>query len=248
MTGVYRIADVNIEIHSIYPAVHSYCRNYASDGIPELVIESVPEDIEYERRKSVREAEAEGRPVRDYPDDYLEELAVYRHICEKMPIYDTILFHGSAVSVDGIAYLFTAPSGTGKSTHTRLWRELFGDRALMINDDKPLIRTHAEGPPIVFGTPYDGKHRLSCNAAVPLRAVCLLERSASNHIRSADAQELYPALLAQIYRPADRSAAIRTLELFDRMLHMVKLFRLSCNMKMEAAQIAYEAMRRSEIT
>ena len=90
-------------------------------------------------------------------------------------IYDTILFHGSAVAVDGIGYLFTAKSGTGKSTHTRLWRELFGERAVMLNDDKPLIKVSENGI-IVYGTPWDGKHRLSTNTFVPLKGICFMSK------------------------------------------------------------------------
>ena len=108
-------------------------------------------------------------------DEYLETLAVYRKIAEKMIDYDTILFHGSVIAVDGIGYLFTAKSGTGKSTHTRLWRELFGERAVMVNDDKPLIKVSENGI-IVYGTPWDGKHRLSTNTFVPLKGICFMSK------------------------------------------------------------------------
>ncbi len=246
MTGVYRFAELNIEIRSLHSAVHRYCRDYAVDCAPDLVVETTPEDIVFEREKSRREAEAEGIPYQNCSDDYLEELAVYRRIAEQMPFHDTILFHGSALSVDGSGYLFTAPSGTGKSTHARLWRELLGDRVVMINDDKPLIRVPEQGPPIVYGTPYAGKHRLSTPASVPLKAICLLEQAEQNQIHSAPVQELYPALLAQLYRPHERRAMIKALTLLDRMLNGTSLFRLSCNMELEAARIAYETMRRSE--
>ena len=77
--------------------------------------------------------------------------------------------------MDGQAVLFTAKSGTGKSTHTKLWRDLFGERAVMVNDDKPLLRILKDGV-LVCGTPWDGKHRLSTNCALPLKAICILER------------------------------------------------------------------------
>ena len=68
--------------------------------------------------------------MRKYSDIYLETMAVYRKIEDKLLDYDTILFHGSAVAVDGVGYLFTAKSGTGKSTHTRLWREMLSEIVL----------------------------------------------------------------------------------------------------------------------
>ena len=73
-----------------------------------------------------------------------------------------MLLHSSAVVVDGYAYLFSADSGTGKSTHTGLWKQHFGDRAYIINDDKPAIRK-VDGEWYVFGTPWSGKTDTSVN-------------------------------------------------------------------------------------
>ena len=170
MKGIYKIAEKIIEINSLHDKVHRYCKDYRSGGKPDFTVVTTQADIDYERVRSTKADIAEGRSPLDSPDDYLEELAVYRKIAEKMPYYDTFLFHGSAVAVDGQTYLFTAKSGTGKSTHSRLWRKLLGDRAVMVNDDKPLIRVDDDGVTI-FGTPYDGKHRLSTNTALPLKAV-----------------------------------------------------------------------------
>ena len=175
-TDKYKIAGKVIEINSIYSQVHDYCRDYLSDGNTDFSVTVSEDDIRAEREKSARENEFEGLPVKNYPDHYLEELAVYRKICEKMPDYGTILFHGSVIAVDGAGYLFTAKSGTGKSTHTRLWREYFGDRAVMVNDDKPLISIGEDGV-TAHGTPYNGKHRLGSNISGPLKAICILTRA-----------------------------------------------------------------------
>lgn len=193
----------------------------------------------------MQEEQTEGRYSYRHSDAYLEELAVYRKIAEQMPAYDTFLMHGSCVAVDGEGYLFTAKSGTGKSTHTRLWRELFGERAVMINDDKPLIRVTETGATI-YGTPWDGKHHLSTNCAVPLKAICILERAANNTIRRIPPAEAYPFLVQQIYRPQDPAAMLRTLQLIDRLSKTVDLWRLGCNMDPEAAQVSYNAMKGSE--
>lgn len=242
MTGIYRLAEKEIEIQSLHAAVHEYCRDYRSEGPPDFTVEIRPEDIEREREKSEQEDLAEGRRVRRFAEDYLEELAVYRKIAERMPRYDTLLLHGSCIALDGAGYLFTAKSGTGKSTHTRLWRERFGARAVMVNDDKPLLRVGPDSV-TVFGTPWDGKHRLSRNIAVPLRAICLLERAAENRIAPLTGSEAWPRLLQQVYRPADPEAMTRTLKLLDRLSGQVKLYRLGCNMDPEAAELAYDAMK-----
>ena len=242
MTQTYLIAERLVEITSLFPAVHEHCREYRAEGEPELIVRTTPEDIEREREISLREDAIENRPGRDYPDSYLETLAVYRHIAERMPAWDTLLIHGSALALDGAAYLFAAPSGTGKSTPARLWREYLGDRVTMVNDDKPLVRIRGGGA-VIFGTPWNGKHRLGENIAVPLRAVCFIERAQENRIRPVTAAAAYPELLRQVYRPADAAMMAGTLRLLDALCAAASFWRLECNMDIEAARIACEAMK-----
>ena len=242
MKHTYRFAELNIGVTSVHDEIHSLCSDYLADGAEAVFdVETDQGDIDYEFARSAREDEYEGRPVRRFTDSYLETLAVYRKIAEKMPCYDTLLFHGSCVAVDGKGYLFAASSGTGKSTHTRLWRQLLGSRAVMINDDKPLIRIKEDGA-VIFGTPWDGKHRLSTNTGVPLKGLCILERAGKNSIRRISASEAFPMLLQQAYRPQDADAMDRTLALLDRLAASVPLWRLGCNMDIEAAKVAYRAM------
>lgn len=242
MTKKYRIADRLIEITSLYPDIHEYCKDYAADGVPDFSVRITQEDIDFEREKTAKEYAYEGKRAPDYSVGLLEETAVYRKIAEQMPLYDTFVFHGSVIAVDGAGYLFTAKSGTGKSTHTRLWRELLGEKAVMVNDDKPLIKC-TDRDIIVYGTPYNGKHRLGNNIAVPLKAVCILERAEKNSVRRTDRSEAYAMLLQQVYRPADREAFTRTLALIDRMCGQVTLYRLCANMDISAAETAYNAMK-----
>lgn len=243
MTNTYKIAERNIAVTSLHDEIHHLCADYLSpDSTPDFTVETTQMDVDFEREKSVREDLAEGIPIRHFSDGYLEMLAVYRKIAEKMPEYDTILFHGSCVAVGGIGYLFTAKSGTGKSTHTRLWRELLGERAVMVNDDKPLIRISDSGA-VIYGTPWDGKHRLSTNIAASLKALCVLERAEQNTIRQIMAGEAYPILLQQVFRPIDSTAMSKTLTLIDRLAASVSLWRLGCNIEIEAARVAYDAMK-----
>ena len=236
------LAGRKIEIRAIYETTRLYCKNYLTDGPADFVVAVSPEDIEFEREKSERENVVEGLPVQVFPPEYLETLAVYRKIADQMLRHDTFLFHGSAISVDGEGYLFTAKSGTGKSTHTRLWREHFGDRAVMINDDKPLLRV-MEDHVLVCGTPWDGKHRISTNACVPLKGICVLERATENTIRRINMTEALPMLLQQCHRPGNSEAMMRLLMLLDLTSKRTGLYRLGCNMDPEAAVVAYEGMK-----
>ncbi len=238
---VYRMAERNICVESLYERVHERCAAYGVDAAPDFVVRIAPEDIDREQAYSEREAEQEGRPLRPSPPEYLEELAVYRKIAERLPAYDTFLIHGSAVAVDGWGYLFAARSGVGKSTHARLWQELLGDRLTYVNDDKPLIRITEEAA-LIYGTPYDGKHRRSSRTSVPLRAICLLQRGAENEIHPISVRDAFPRVLQQVYTPRDREAMQRTMGLLQALTDRVRFFELSCNMDVDAARVAFAAM------
>jgi len=237
-----KLTDKNISISSLHSFVKDYCRDYLTTDSADFCVEISQSDIDYEREKSRQEDIKENIPLREFPDYYLETLAVYRRIAETMLDFDTILFHGSVISVDGIGYLFTAKSGTGKSTHTRLWRKYFGERAVMVNDDKPLIRITENGA-VVCGTPWDGKHRLSTNISVPLKSVCILERSAENHIEEITSKQAYNMLVQQVYKPKEPQKLMKTLNLIDRLTEEVRLYRLGCNMDISAVEVAYNAMK-----
>ena len=241
-SGTYLIAGLRVGVTSMHRDVHELYRGYETDLAPELLVETGPADIEYEKKQSLRLEALTGHSHPPFREGRLETLAVYRKLAEQAPMHGVILFHGSALAVDGEAFLFAAPSGTGKSTHARLWRELLGDRAVMVNDDKPLISVTADGV-TVHGTPYNGKHGLGANIAVPLKAICVLARGEENAIRPAEKGEVYPALLQQLYRPSDPAALAASLSLLDETAGRVRLYRLFCNMDISAAELAYNTMK-----
>ncbi len=242
ITKRYKIADRVIEVNSSYDKVHDYCKEYECDEPVDFSVTVSHDDIVFEKQKTDSEYAFEGKAVCGYPDDLLEETAVYRKIAEKMPSYGSFVFHGSVIAVDGQGFMFTAKSGTGKSTHTRLWREYFGDKAVMVNDDKPLISVKGNDI-IVYGTPYNGKHRLGNNISVPLKAICILTRGESNSIVPVSKSEAYAMLLQQVYRPQDPVQMAKTLKLLDKMAENVGLYKLACNMDIEAAKVAYNGMK-----
>lgn len=242
MTKKYKIADKVIEVTSIYEKVHDYCKDYETDEQADFSVMTTADDIVYEKQKTDSEYAYEGLPLPNFSQGTLEETAVYRKIGEKMPNYDTVIFHGSVIAVDGQGFLFTAKSGTGKSTHTALWREYLGEKAVMVNDDKPMLRITDNGV-IAYGTPYNGKHHLGRNMSVPLKAICLLTRGEKNSIVRIDKSEAYAMLLQQVYRPQDPLQMAKTLKLVDRLAANTELYRLACNMDIEAAEVAYNAMK-----
>ncbi len=235
------IAGRTVAVNAMNESTCEFLRGYQWENTADFSVEISPEDIILEREKATRENEIEGLPARSYTDAYLELTAVQRKITERLFDYDTLLFHGSTVAVDDQAYLFTAKSGTGKSTHTGLWRELLGDRAIMVNDDKPFLEITKTGV-IACGSPWNGKHKLGNNIQVPLKAICILERGEENRIQKIEPQEALHMLIQQSARPADPQKLGKYLELVDRLARNVRLYKMTCTPTIEAAQMAYMTM------
>lgn len=237
-----RVAGQPVGVSAMFESTRDFCREYLCGDDPVFSIAVTEQDIAYEREKSAREDALEGLPVRQFSDAYLEKLAVQRKITEGLFAHDTLLFHGSVIAVDGEGYLFTAKSGTGKSTHTRLWRQAFGKRAVMVNDDKPFLRVTDDGV-TACGTPWMGKHSLGANMEVPLKAICILRRGEENRIERIPAKEAVLMLLQQSSRPRQPGNMPKYLELVDKLAAGTAFYMLRCNMDPEAAEVAYEGMR-----
>ena len=217
-----------------YEYVKALCRDYWTQKPGELITVS-KEDI-------AREQTDGGH----WPASYLESLAVYRDICERLVARDVVLFHCSALAYRQRGYLFAAPSGTGKSTHARLWREVLGDAVRMINDDKPLLRITSDGV-TVYGTPFAGKEGLQENSsAPPVAGIVLLHQAGTNSIRKLSPQEAYPMLLNQTYRPKDAAGLIKTLELVQR-LSELPVYSMGCTISREAVALAVQTLTGQEL-
>ncbi len=227
-----KLADHVFEIENRYPYTQRLCRDYLTSEPAGARVVLTEEEI-------LREGGADSR----YPADYLESLAIYRKICESLLEDGIVLFHCSALAMDGTAYLFTAPSGTGKSTHARLWRERFGERVTMINDDKPLLKISDSGI-TVYGTPYGGKDNLHMNTSAPVGGVAILRQAKENAIRPMSAEEAYPMLLNQTYRRSDPEGLAKTLDLVWRIAEL-PVFLLDCTVSGEAAELACRTMRKA---
>lgn len=232
------LAGLVFEIHCQYPSTRNRCRDYLADenAQPAEIIRITPADIEGERQRILRQKNP-GDALEVTSGQALESLQLCRQISELLPKYDRVLFHGSCLTIDGRGVLFTAASGTGKSTHSRLWRQEFGDRVKMVNDDKPFLHVRDDGV-TVYGTPWQGKHGLGENTSAPLETIMYVNRGEENRVVSVSPRELYPLLLQQTYTPDDPAAMALTLGLVDKLSQATKLRKLYCNMDPEAAHVA----------
>lgn len=228
-------------ITSLFESTPHYFRAYLTEEPPEFSICVTREDIAFEQADLLEEAHRDGFRPRAFTDPFLERAAIQRAFAEFLFCRDILLFHGSAIAVDNEGYLFTAHSGTGKSTHTRLWMQAFGGRAVMVNDDKPFLQLDG-GSVWLYGSPWSGKHGLDTNIKVPLKGICILERGAQNSITGIRGEDALPMLQKQAYRPLDDASCF--FQLVERLSKTVPLWKLACNKDPEAAHVAYNAMHK----
>ena len=228
-----KIAGLPIGIIHKHERIKIITKNYLTDEEPLFVVSATPEHIEVEKKR-----------VNDpqYGEDYYESLIIYRNIAEKLPEYDAFLFHGAAISYRGKAYIITANSGVGKTTHIRLWHSSFGDEVGIINGDKPIFRI-IDGVAYAFGTPWQGKENYGRNVSAPIGGIAFLSRAAENKAYPISASEAVMFFMSQIYLPLEgREALSKTLMLADKLFSSVKLVKLECNMDPEAATVCRDAL------
>lgn len=153
-----------------------------------------------------------------------------------------IMLHSSCVEKDGAAYLFSAKSGTGKSTHTHLWLKHLSNTRIL-NDDKPAIM-YSEGRWLAYGTPFSGKTDENINTSAPVRAIIFIERGEKNCVKPMEKSEAVGKILSQTVRPFDKTSAEMMLETVDALLKEIPIFRLVCNMDDDAAETSYREIER----
>lgn len=229
MIGVYKIANITVEMDT-FGRTQKQAQKYQVDGMKSSILIISNREKIRKRNPGLRYEECE----------YISTGADF---AQKLLNFDGLVLHASAVVVDGHAYLFSAKSGTGKSTHTKLWLEHFGDKAFILNDDKPALRLE-DGVWYAYGTPWSGKYDISVNARVPLGGICMIHRSEENEIQRFNGPKAIFALLEQTIRPADPGLRAKLMDLLDKLMTMVPIWQMGCNMDPEAAVVSYEAMSR----
>ena len=235
------LAGVPIRVSCRFRENREFIKDYLTEEEERFTVEPSADDLAQMQADFDRMDQAEGIPKHQRAEAFLENNAIHALLAEKLVQYDVLLMHGSALCMDGAGIIFTAKSGTGKSTHARLWREAFGDRVWMINDDKPMLRIEETGV-TVYGTPWDGKHHLSRNASAKLKAIVNLTRDESNHISPMSRADAFPVLMKQCFVSRNPATMARIMDLEKRLLNAVDFYTLGCNMERSAARVAWEGL------
>lgn len=237
-----KVADMTFQVTTLHPYSEKYCAPFLIDEPGEHKLEITQKMIDAERERCAENKESIDEDLIKSPDAFLESVCVLRAMADYVSMHNRVLMHGSAIAINGKGYIFTALSGTGKSTHTGLLRKLHGDKAVMVNDDKPFL--HIQDQKIyVCGSPWMGKHRLGNNLMVPLEGIFFLRRSEENVLRKLKPEEALSGLVSQCHRPVDPMCMMNTLDLLDKVLSTVALYDFGCNMDISAAELSSSVMK-----
>lgn len=228
MEQFYRIADLTVAMDT-FGRTLELAQPYVTEPVDKADI-YIQSDIENVAKKNPGMGES-----------HIEYLASGASFYQQLLHHGGMLLHSSAVVVDGKAYLFTAPRKTGKSTHVQLWLQVFGERAQILNDDKPALRM-VDGIWYAYGTPWSGKAGKNTNLRVPVAGIAVVERGERNSIAPYAGAEAIRFLMEQTVRPNEPHLLMGLLQQLDSLLTQVPVWKLKCNMEPEAAVVAYEAM------
>lgn len=233
---LYTIAGFTFDLLSPSKNLAALCRDYvaAENASADYTFSVTQEEIDATRRKN-----AEITPI-------AAEISVtYEKICTWLLDKNAMFLHAAVIELDGKAYAFSAPPGTGKSTHIAFWKKAFGDRVQILNGDKPILRFE-NGTVYAYGTPFCGKEHWNVNKKAPLNGLCFLSRGTEDEIHRITPTEALPLLFKQIYLGSSTDAAAKTLTLCDELLRTVPLYALACTPTLHAARVACEIMTKKE--
>ena len=232
-----KTANKVLKINAFNESTKRYCGAFLTNEEPEYEITMTEEDLKNERSNS------ETGQV--YVNEEIS--ALYRKIADLLVEDGIVVFHSSAISINGGGFLITARSGVGKSTHAKLLSEYIKEDFKYINDDKPLLEVK-DNKVTVYSSPWNGKERRGNNISAPLKAIIFLNRGESNTYRKIiNKEEIYIKMLSQIYLPKEKTKREKALNIADKLLKNVNFYEINVTKDVESAKMTYEEIIKNEI-
>lgn len=225
---IYEIAGLKVEMRPLYGRLLHQSQAYLSSGKP---VFHIFVDSEDERVVSLHESSKEEQ----------EYICCSAMFCRQIIQHGRFFLHASAIVYQDEAYLFSAPSGTGKSTHTALWKILY-EGSYILNDDKPVIEPHFDQI-TVWGTPFAGKTNLQVNQGVTLKSICFIRQGDVNHIEKISKIRAISLMLENTWRPHQQIEMNCLLDMIEQVVSHIDIYEMSCTKDVEAAKLSYRIMK-----
>ena len=237
-----KISGIPLEVETLHTRSQAICRRFETEEDPQLCLSITQVEIDYQKGK----CQSIFPQSRELWDGAIEVSVLLEKICNEFVNLDIFALHGASVSDGQYAYLFTARSGTGKTTHIKKWLANV-PYSFVVNGDKPFIKFSNNGTILVCGSPWAGKENMYTNTMVPLKSIVLMERAENNHIEQITFADAFPTLLQQVYRPNDEEKMRKTLHLMQKLSPGVTFWRFQCNnFKDDCFDVAYNALVRDQ--
>jgi len=235
-----KIAGIHLLIETTTWYVHELCKKYLCKfDKPDIEIKVNNEMVLFENKGNMPSSQTEFA--------ICESAAVLRYFNNKLIEFNAFVFHGASFRVNDKGIIFCAQSGTGKTTHLKLWQELCTNHLEIINGDKPIIRFIA-GQAYIFGSPWNGKEHFHSNTKSPLTDICFIERSPTNEVVKLDGPEIAQRLSSQMAQSQNPAVIFKNMEFIENLKKQCNFYIIRCNMEIEAAQVAYKAIFGKEYT
>lgn len=231
MKFMYKIAELSVAITPYYPKMQKLLKEYESNKAEKTDI-IIPMGKDFYIKKQSENPHLSIEECENIWQSWYFSTAIIK--------YSGMVLHASAMKYNSGAYLFSAGSGVGKSTHTTMWKKEFPNIQI-INDDKPAIR-QKDGKLYVYGTPWCGASYINTNIKVPLKAIIFLERSENNRIyRLNDTSEIFKRIYSNTIHKMSEVMMNMLLDLLDTLITETKFYILNCNESTEAVYTAKKA-------
>lgn len=228
-----KVAGMTVGIDEKYPDVRQVCQDYIvpfHTASPLFTVRAEEKELQCMTRsvtwKKLEPGEAEN-------------MVIMRKIALRLPEYKAFLLHACVIQCRGMTIAFSAPRGVGKTTHARMWLEMFGDEARILNGDKPLVRISDEVVS-VYGTPWSGKEGLAVNAVSRLSAIVFLGRGDEPKIEKLSVEESARMLISSSYIPVDEEGKNRCIPILAQVVSVVPAFAAQVNLSEDSVKTIYE--------
>lgn len=234
---IIQLAGVNIGIYLRNSLLQECFEEFVVDATYEYEVRTSEQRLDSERELLARRF-----PNMRFNDVDIERNALYRDISQILLKENVLMIHGVLINHCDEGYLFTAPSGTGKSTHANLWLQEFPKTTSIINGDKPLLKLTDEGV-IAYGSPWKGKENIGSNEEIKLKNVCRLTRGIDNTIKSLEWNGYTLSwMLAQSNIPGYKNNFRKRIDWLNNAAHFLNFFELKCNQNNDAAVVSRHGM------